>query len=115
MSRRIGIRFTLISLFLISLFLAGLCKAQDHSPDPANSFSSAGQQKKSVNLANLSLEELMNIETKVSSASRQRESLAHAPAAIFVVTAEDIRRGGCSSIAEALPTVPGRHVPTGTR
>ena len=71
MSRRIGIRFTLISLFLMSLVLAGQCKAQDHNADPANSISSAGQQKKSVNLANLSLEELMNIETKVSSASRQ--------------------------------------------
>ena len=107
MSRRIGIRFTLISLFLINPFLAGLCKAQDHNPDPANSISSAGQQKKSVNLANLSLEELMNIETKASSASRQSESLAHAPAAIFVIMAEDIRRGGLSSIAEALRTVPG--------
>ena len=110
MSRRIGIRFTLISLFLISLFLARLCKAQDNSPDPANSISSAGQQKKSVNLANLSLEELMNIETKVSLASRQSESLAQAPAAIFVITAEDIRRGGFSSIAEALRTVPGLYV-----
>ena len=32
MSRRIGIRFTLISLFLLTLFLAGLCKAPDDSP-----------------------------------------------------------------------------------
>ena len=110
MSRQIGIRFTLISLLIISHFLAGLCKAQDNSPDPANSISSAGHQKKSVNLANLSLEELMNIETKVSSASRQ--SLAQAPAAVFVITAEDIRRGGFSSIAEALRTVPGLYVAT---
>ena len=79
MSRRIGIRFTLISLFHISLFLAGLCKAQDHSPDPANSISSVRQQKKSVNLANLSLEELMNIETKVSSASRQNPLICCSP------------------------------------
>ena len=112
MSWRIGIRFTLISSFLIGLFLALLCKAQDNSPDPANSSLSAGQQKKSVNLANLSLEELMNIETKVSSASRQSESLVQAPAAIFVITAEDIRRGGFSSIPEALRMVPGLYVAT---
>jgi hypothetical protein len=32
MTRRKGIRFTLISLFLSSFFLAGLCKAQDNTP-----------------------------------------------------------------------------------
>jgi iron complex outermembrane receptor protein len=55
-----------------------------------------------------SLEDLMNIE--VTSASKKAETLSGAPAAIFVITAEDILRGGFSSIPDALRTVPGLHV-----
>lgn len=60
------------------------------------------------NLADLSLEELMTV--KVSSASRKPESLSQAPAAIFVLTGDDIRRGGFSNVAEALRMVPGVYV-----
>ena len=50
----------------------------------------------------------MNIQ--VTSASKKAESLSAAPAAIFVVTGEDIRRGGFSSVPDALRMVPGLHV-----
>ena len=50
----------------------------------------------------------MNIQ--VTSASKKAESLSAAPAAIFVITGEDIRRGGFSSVPDALRTVPGLHV-----
>ncbi len=50
----------------------------------------------------------MNIQ--VTSASKKVESLSAAPAAIFVITNEDIRRGGFSSVPDALRTVPGLYV-----
>jgi iron complex outermembrane receptor protein len=50
----------------------------------------------------------MNIQ--VTSATKKAENLSGAPAAIFVITGEDIRRGGFSSIPDALRMVPGLHV-----
>jgi len=63
---------------------------------------------KPVDLTSISIEDLMNIQ--VTSASKKAESLSAAPAAIFVITAEDIRRGGFSSVPDALRTVPGLYV-----
>lgn len=63
---------------------------------------------KSVDLTSISIEDLMSIQ--VTSASKKSENLSAAPAAIFVITAEDIRRGGFSSVPEALRTVPGLYV-----
>ncbi len=59
-------------------------------------------------LTELSLEELMNIE--ITSVSKKPEKLADAAAAIFVITQEDIRRSGVTSIPEALRMVPGINV-----
>lgn len=56
-------------------------------------------------LVELSLEELMNVE--VSLVSRKAEPLFNTPAATFVLTGEDLRRSGATSIAEALRLVPG--------
>ena len=56
----------------------------------------------------MSIEDLMNVQ--VTSASKKAESLSTAPAAIFVITGEDIRRGGFSSVPEALRSVPGLYV-----
>ena len=55
-------------------------------------------------LLDMSLEELMNIE--VTSVSKKRESKNDTAAAITVITAEDIRRGGFTSIPEALRVAP---------
>jgi iron complex outermembrane receptor protein len=63
---------------------------------------------KPVDLTSMSMEDLMKIQ--VTSASKKSESLSAAPAAIFVITAEDIRRGEFSSVPEALRTVPGLYV-----
>ena len=68
----------------------------------------ARSQERSQELANKSIEELMNI--VVTSPSKKAESLSEAPAAIFVITGEDIQRGGFSSIPDALRMVPGLHV-----
>lgn len=59
-------------------------------------------------LADLSLEELMKV--TVTSVSRRDERYFEAASAIFVVTAEDIRRSGATSIPEALRMVPGMDV-----
>ncbi len=61
-----------------------------------------------ADLTSMNIEDLMNIE--VTSASKKVESLSHAPAAIFVITGEDIRRGGFSSVPDALRIVPGLYV-----
>ncbi|HMH16718.1 MAG TPA: TonB-dependent receptor [Burkholderiales bacterium] len=59
-------------------------------------------------LADLSLEELSNIE--ITSVSKRPERLADAPASIFVITAEDIRRSGATTIPEALRLAPNLEV-----
>ncbi|MFN7965340.1 MAG: TonB-dependent receptor [Acidobacteriota bacterium] len=59
-------------------------------------------------LTALSLEELMNVE--VVSVSRKAERLADTAAAVFVITADDIRRSGATSLAESLRLAPGLSV-----
>jgi iron complex outermembrane receptor protein len=56
----------------------------------------------------LSLEELMNVE--VTSVSKRPQRVADAAAAIFVITQEDIRRSGATSVPELLRMVPGVEV-----
>ncbi|MBN8547913.1 MAG: TonB-dependent receptor [Deltaproteobacteria bacterium] len=56
-------------------------------------------------IAHLALEDLLNQE--VSSVLRKEEPLSEAPSAIYVLTAEDIRRSGAQNIPEALRLVPG--------
>ena len=62
----------------------------------------------SIDLAGLSLEELMNVE--VSLVSRKPEKLIRATAAIYALTQEDLRGSGARSIPEALRLVPGVQV-----
>jgi len=59
-------------------------------------------------LARLSIEELMDI--SVTSVSKKQESLGGAAAAVAVVTGEDIKRSGATTIPDALRLVPGLHV-----
>jgi len=61
-----------------------------------------------TSLADLSLEELGAIE--VFSASRHLEPTNGAPSAIFVLTGDDLRRSGVTSIPDALRLVPGVQV-----
>jgi len=58
--------------------------------------------------ANMSIEDLANIE--VTSVSRRAERLQDAPASIFVITNEDIRRSGATSIPEALRLAPNLNI-----
>ena len=56
----------------------------------------------------LSLQQLL--ETEVTSVSKQAEPLSNAAAAVYVITAEEIRQRGFRSIPQALRDVPGLHV-----
>ena len=59
-------------------------------------------------LTEMSIEELMNMQ--VYSVSRRLQSLQDSAAAVFVITGEDIRRSGATSIPEALRMAPGIEV-----
>ncbi|MBI4902320.1 MAG: TonB-dependent receptor plug domain-containing protein [Acidobacteria bacterium] len=69
------------------------------------SFESAFAQ---LPVADMSVEELLDVQ--VTSVSRKAQRLARAPAAVYVITQEELRRSGVTSIAEALRLVPGMHV-----
>lgn len=55
-------------------------------------------------LSRMSLEDLSNIE--ITSVSKKSERMADAPASVFVITNEDIRRSGATSLPEALRLAP---------
>ena len=59
-------------------------------------------------LTEFRLEDLMNID--VTSVSKKSQKLSRVPAAVYVLTQEDIRRSGAASIPEALRMVPGLQV-----
>jgi iron complex outermembrane receptor protein len=68
----------------------------------------ADGQKSARDLTEASLEDLMNIEA--TTVSKKQQKLAQAPAAVFVITQEDIRRSGMTSIPDLLRMVPGMQV-----
>ena len=68
----------------------------------------SGVEKVPSDLTALSLEQLSTI--KVTSVSKKEQDLAKAAAAIYVITQEDLRRSGATSIPEALRMVPGVQV-----
>jgi len=59
-------------------------------------------------LKRLSLEQLGNLE--VTTVSKSPQQVLQTPAAVFVITQEDIRRSGATSIPEALRLAPGVEV-----
>src|SRR5689334_17062833 len=61
-----------------------------------------------ADLTELNLEELMRLE--VTSAGNKAQKLSNVAAALFVITPDDIRRSGVTSIPEALRLVPGLQV-----
>jgi iron complex outermembrane recepter protein len=62
----------------------------------------AAQQK---DLTQLSIEDLMN--TQVTSVSKKEQTLSRTAAAIFLITADAIRRSGATNIPDLLRMVPG--------
>jgi len=67
----------------------------------------AASAKSNGDLTQMSLEDLMNTEVTLS---RKSETVSQTAAAVYMITQEDIRRCGITSIPEALRLVPGIHV-----
>jgi iron complex outermembrane receptor protein len=65
----------------------------------------AWPQQQTPDLADRSLEDLMNIE--VTSVSKREQKLSRTASAVFVITQEDIRRSGATNIPDLLRMVPG--------
>jgi iron complex outermembrane receptor protein len=87
---------SIILMIILCSLIFPIPYAQGAAPDTQN------------DLTNLSLEQLMNIE--ITSVSKKPELFSETPAAIYVITPEDIRRTGATSIPEALRMVPGLEV-----
>src|ERR1700739_916332 len=90
-ARRVG---KIVLATFLSTLLAGNAIAQD--------------QKSVPDVTAMSMEDLMNMQ--VTSVSKRTQKVADAAAAIFVITQEDIRRSGATSIPEALRLAPGLEV-----
>ncbi len=72
-------------------------------------WASANQDPTPVkDLGSLGLEELMKVQ--VTTASKEAQNLSQVPAAIYVITADQIRRSTATSIPELLRVVPGVQV-----
>ena len=83
-------------LFVASSFILVFCSFPAHANTPEEDY------------FDLPLESLMNI--VVTSVSKKEEKISEAAAAIHVITNEDIRRAGATSIPEALRLAPGIQV-----
>lgn len=70
--------------------------------------SASAQTPSPQDLKRLSLEELLRVE--ISTVSRVPEPSTSVPAAVFVLTPDDIRRSGATSLPEILRLVPGMQV-----
>jgi iron complex outermembrane receptor protein len=65
----------------------------------------AWSQQKPVDLADTSLEDLMNVQ--VTSVSKTEQKLSRTPSAVFVITQDDIQHSGATNIPDLLRMVPG--------
>lgn len=71
-------------------------------------FRAASQQGAPADLTEMSLEDLLNIE--VTSVARREQRLSQSASAVYVITQEDIRRSGVTTIPDALRMAPGVQV-----
>jgi iron complex outermembrane recepter protein len=68
----------------------------------------AQDQRSNIDFANQSIEQLMNVD--VTSVSRKQQKLSKVPAAIYVITQEEIARSGATTIPDVLRMAPGVQV-----
>src|SRR6476661_7739592 len=97
----IGGRLILGLLALLILACPNRVRADDEEGTTAPAI-------KQDDLFKLSLEDLMNVE--ITSVSKQKQRVSQAPAAVSVISQDDIRRSGLNSIPELLRLSPGLNV-----
>jgi iron complex outermembrane recepter protein len=90
---------SVLRTLVVAAALAGAMRCGWGAPPPANP---------SQELGGMSLEELANVQ--VTSVSKSVEPLRTAPAAIYLITHDDIMRSGATSIPEALRLAPNLEV-----
>src|SRR3981081_365410 len=95
-----------LCLLLLVMGLVRDCRADGPPNDQKDD--QKDDQKSEGRLKQLSLEQLGD--TEVTTVSKQPVRLTRTAAAIYVLTQEDIRRSGATSIPEALRLVPGVEV-----
>ena len=93
-TRRIGFAKRLLAIAVVAAFVT------------ANARADSGQDVPDVTA--MSVEDLMNMQ--VTSVSKRAQKVGDAPAAVFVITQEDIQRSGARNIPELLQMVPGLEV-----
>lgn len=101
--KHLAMRFSLSGVRFLWLLCSLLLAREVVTAGPGDGDSSGPAE-----LKNLSLEELSKIE--VVTPSKQPKEVVQIPAAIYVITGEDIRRSGATSIPEALRMAPGVEV-----
>ena len=90
------IKLIICIIFFTSLTtIVGANESKDNNDNP-------------IDFIKLSIEELMDVE--ITTVSKKKEKLFEAAAAVYVITREDIRRSGATSIPEALRMAPGLQV-----
>lgn len=93
----------LLAGFAAATMVSGFAAENEPSTHPTGT-PAAGN----ADLTTVDLEDLMKME--ITSVSRKAEKLSDAASAIFVITQEDIRRSGATSIPEVLRLSPGLEV-----
>ena len=93
--------FEAMAVVLMTVSLAGTVCASD----PSITDTSSGLQGE---LFDLSLEQLMDVDVDtVSTASKYEQKISEAPSSVTVITADEMRKYGYRTLAEALRSVPG--------
>jgi iron complex outermembrane recepter protein len=112
-----SVRVQRFRALMVTLTLAGLVMCQtawglssSASPNFAvvQASDSSQPQTPPADLTNASIEDLMNME--VTSVSKKEQKISRTPAAVFVITGEDIRHSGATNIPDVLRMVPGLDV-----
>ncbi len=99
------------ALLLAALALSAvtlLAAAQDVAPGASPAGGQAAPLEARNDLLDMSIEQLNNL--RVTSVSRRPESLDDAAAAVYVITGDEIRRSGVTTLADALRLAPGVEV-----
>lgn len=93
-------KINLVSCLIVMLHYIGLCVSYGQSDTTANMFKS--------NVKDLMKQQVVSsTEGEIVSASKKAESLFDAPLAATVITKEDLKASGVTSILEAMRLVPG--------
>jgi len=87
----------------VIVFSFFLCTSLANTTELTNDLAQLGKQQKQ--LIKLNLNDLLNLQ--VTSVSKKPQKVSKSAAAIFVITHQDIKRSGVTSIPEALRMAPG--------